>query len=174
MRYYDWDFGFGFGRRHYAHGRRSGPRGGYGYDRGYRRGYDRGYRRPPTYLRPQPPREVGRGHAPEPFLPDEAYRLHPELEERSVHRGPWASARQGFGHLIDESDAAIARSVRENLYRDRYVDADALEVRVEDGVVTLRGEVDDFLIARYAWDDAWETEGVRGVLNQITVVERQG
>jgi hypothetical protein len=23
--------------------------------------------------------------------------------------------------------------------------------------------------ARYAWDDAWETEGVRGVVNSLTV-----
>jgi osmotically-inducible protein OsmY len=38
-----------------------------------------------------------------------------------------------------------------------------------DGVVTLSGEVDDFLEARYAWDDAWEAEGVRGVINNLTV-----
>jgi hypothetical protein len=172
MRYYDWDFGFGFGRRHQAHGRRPAPRGGYGYDRGYGRGYDAGYRRPATYPRQPTPREFGRDLSREPFLPDEAYRRHPELDERSVHRGPWASGRPGFGRTIDESDAAIARAVRENLYRDRYVDADALRVQVEDGVVTLRGEVDDFLIARYAWDDTWETDGVRGVVNQITVVGR--
>jgi osmotically-inducible protein OsmY len=36
-------------------------------------------------------------------------------------------------------------------------------------VVTLTGEVDDFLKARYAWDDAWEAEGVRGVVNNLTV-----
>ena len=36
-------------------------------------------------------------------------------------------------------------------------------------MVTLKGEVDDYLEARYAWDDAWEAAGVRGVLNQLTV-----
>jgi hypothetical protein len=40
---------------------------------------------------------------------------------------------------------------------------------VEEGVVTLTGEVADFMEARYAWDDAWESPGVRGVVNNITV-----
>jgi hypothetical protein len=40
---------------------------------------------------------------------------------------------------------------------------------VNDNVVTLKGEVDDYLEARYAWDDAWEARGVRGVVNQLTV-----
>ena len=36
-------------------------------------------------------------------------------------------------------------------------------------MVTLTGEVDDFMQARYAWDDAWESAGVRGVVNNLTV-----
>ena len=59
--------------------------------------------------------------------------------------------------------------MRRRLYEDVWVDIDRVDVEVEDGIVTLRGEVDDFMEARYAWDDAWETEGVRGVLNHLTV-----
>jgi len=35
--------------------------------------------------------------------------------------------------------------------------------------VTLTGDVGDFMEARYAWDDAWESPGVRGVINNLTV-----
>ncbi len=52
---------------------------------------------------------------------------------------------------------------------DGYIESDGIEVTVQNGVVTLRGEVADYMQARYAWDDAWETEGVRGVINHLTV-----
>ena len=43
------------------------------------------------------------------------------------------------------------------------------KVAVDDQVVTLTGEVGDYLEDRYAWDDAWDTTGVRGVINNLTV-----
>ncbi len=66
-------------------------------------------------------------------------------------------------------DDEVRYSVRENLFQDTFVNPDRIEVEVDRGVVTLRGEVDDFLEARYAWDDAWESPGVRGVINNLTV-----
>ncbi|MBX6363727.1 MAG: BON domain-containing protein [Gemmatimonadetes bacterium] len=66
-------------------------------------------------------------------------------------------------------DDEIREAVRENLYQDSFVEPERIEVDVEDGVVTLRGDVSDFMEARYAWDDAWESPGVRGVINHLTV-----
>jgi hypothetical protein len=104
------------------------------------------------------------------FLPDTAYRRYPGLSERPGQNAHRAGPGQPFREWGDsQDDETILQAVRESLFQDRYVDGDALEVQVNDAVVTLRGEVDDFLEARYAWDDAWEVEGVRGVLNQITV-----
>ncbi len=68
---------------------------------------------------------------------------------------------------LDDDD--IREAVRENLFHDSFIAPERIDVDVDRGVVTLRGEVDDFLEARYAWDDAWESPGVRGVVNHLTV-----
>lgn len=140
-RSYDGGYGGGYGRPSVQR-----SRGGYGgeYDGGWRGGYARG-----------------------PFLPEQAYQRHPELAQEP-HRGP----RHGYeldDTDFDLSDGEILRGVRSRLYEDVWLDVDRIDVAVEDGVVTLSGEVDDFLEARYAWDDAWETAGVRGVVNQLRV-----
>ncbi len=69
------------------------------------------------------------------------------------------------------TDTDVLESVRENIFQDSYVDPHGIDVRVEDGVVTLSGFVHDYLEARYAWDDAWESPGVRGVINRLEVRE---
>lgn len=107
------------------------------------------------------------GYARAPFLPDSAYQRHPELDQRP-ERGP------RYGYDLDDTDLQlddgdILLAIRQRLYEDVWLDVDRIGVEVEDGVVTLTGEVDDFLEARYAWDDAWETMGVRGVVNHIRV-----
>jgi hypothetical protein len=108
------------------------------------------------------------GYARQPFIPEQAYQRHPELSRQPGPRG------ERWGYELDDSgwemdDDEILDAVRRRLYEDVWVDIDRIDVEVEDGVVTLRGEVDDFMEARYAWDDAWETQGVRGVLNHLTV-----
>ena len=149
----------------YGHGRGPEPRrpgfsGGWqgerGFDRGGfdREGYDGGFG----------DRGPGRGT----FVPDEAYRRHPELDRPQRHLGDrWPSG----GHDLSEdlSDDEIRRAVRQNLYNDNWIDPERIEVEVSEQVVMLRGDVDDYLEARYAWDDAWEAAGVRGVVNQLTV-----
>ena len=67
------------------------------------------------------------------------------------------------------SDEEIREAVLDNLFHDEWIHPDRIDVQVERGVVTLSGEVDDFLEARYAWDDAWAAPGVRGVINNLTV-----
>lgn len=108
------------------------------------------------------------GYARGPFLPDQAYRRHPELDRAPQPRGDrWGYEMDDAG--MELSDEQVLDGVRRRLYEDVWLDIDRIDVEVEDGVVTLRGEVDDFLEVRYAWDDAWETPGVRGVVTQLTV-----
>lgn len=129
-----------------------GPRGGPMGWGGYAREYD----------------EPRGGYAREPFIPEQAYGRHPELDRAPGPHGPrWGYERDDTGMELGDDD--ILHAVCRRLYEDVWLDVDRLNVEVEDGVVTLRGEVDDFLEVRYAWDDAWETEGVRGVVAQLTV-----
>lgn len=149
---------------------------GGGYDRGV---YGGGYEGPQAYSQ-GPDRRAGwggyggdfrdewGGYARAPFMPEQAYQRHPELSREPAPRGGrWGYELDDTGWDLDDDD--ILAAVRRRLYEDVWVDIDRIDVEVEDGVVTLRGEVDDFMEARYAWDDAWETEGVRGVINHLTV-----
>lgn len=132
------------------------------FEGGARGGYDR-------FDRPRPGGDYDRGYAREPFVPEQAYQRHPELGRSPRHRGDhWPSGGNGnFGAELGDDE--IRRSVRQNLFSDDFIDAERIEVSVADQVVTLTGEVDDYLEARYAWDDAWDAPGVRGVVNQLTV-----
>jgi hypothetical protein len=111
------------------------------------------------------------GYAHSPFMPESAYRSHPEYDRPPRHiRDRWPGEPMGGqGGYELMGDDEMLQAVRQSLFQDNWVDAERIEVAVEDGVVTLKGEVDDFLEARYAWDDAWETPGVRGVVNHIHV-----
>ena len=66
-------------------------------------------------------------------------------------------------------DDEVKADVEEALFYDTWVDAEALTVEVKDGVVTLRGELPDHDEVRYATDDAWDVEGVRGVRCEISI-----
>jgi hypothetical protein len=116
-----------------------------------------------------PSRVYDRGFADEPFLPESAYRRHPELAQP-----PRGSEPRSRGGDVDAASGApddrdVRDAVRHNLFNDTWLRPERIQVAVNDGVVTLTGEVDDYMEARYAWDDAWEVPGVRGVLNQLTV-----
>ena len=139
---YDAGYG-GFGARG------GGLGGGYGGGRGYDGGYA--------------------GYARGPFMPEEAYSRHPEYNQPSQRRGMDTMGYGYSGPDDDLSDDQVLHAVRSRLQQDRWVDASRINVEVEDGVVTLTGEVGDFMEARYAWDDAWETPGVHGVVNSLNV-----
>jgi hypothetical protein len=106
--------------------------------------------------------------ATEPFLPESAYRRHPAYERPPRSQG-WTGVGSNQLFEVGMEDDEIRQAVRENLYQDSHLDADRIEVDVNGGVVTLTGEVDDYLEARYAWDDTWDTPGVRGVVNHLAV-----
>lgn len=153
-------FGRGYGGEPGLGGYDRGFGGGYGgYDSGADSGFDRGMGRGGM--------GGGQGFASAPFVPEEAYRRHPEMAARPHHYEMAYGADDDVGLELDDSE--VFQSVRQRLHQDRYLDAEEITVMVNEGVVTLEGEVSDFMEARYAWDDAWETPGVRGVLNHLVV-----
>ena len=89
--------------------------------------------------------------------------------------GIYGPARYGLGPYHERlrsrkrSDDELREEVQEALFYDTWVDADAIMVDVRDGVVFLRGELPDYDEIRYAADDAWDVEGVRGVRSELTV-----
>lgn len=99
-------------------------------------------------------------------------RPYPARGHERVGRG-WEAER---GYPLDDKmmDDLIRSAVRQNFVEDTWLDARDIDIQVENGVVTLTGEVRGHLEARYAWDDAWETDGVRGVFSRIEVRERPG
>src|SRR3954467_3376598 len=66
-------------------------------------------------------------------------------------------------------DEELKHDVEEALFYDTWVGAEAITVEARDGVVSLRGELPDHDEVRYATDDAWDVEGVRGVRCELRV-----
>ena len=196
MRYEGLGMGGG-GRYRYSYGRpggggygrvepwQAGPPGGYGAQWGaaYGRGgdsYDRGY----GYDRFRQGRPQGgsgpydRSGAFDPFggdayadLPD-APRGYYDGYDPDLDDEPPPSDDRLFRHDWpgdEPDDNSVREGVTRSLRDDGFIDADAIRVEVKDRVVTLRGEVKDYLEARYAWDDAWDARGVRGVISKLTV-----
>ena len=70
-------------------------------------------------------------------------------------------------------DPVIAEEVRDQLYWSPYVDHEAVEVAVQDGVVTLTGRVTTLAEHEAAETNAWEG-GARDVINRLEVANRVG
>ena len=97
---------------------------------------------------------------------------HEEFWDPATVYGP---ARYGLGPYHERlrrqrrSDEELKEEVEEALFYDTWVDADAITVEVSEGIVTLKGELPDFDEVRYATDDAWDVDGVRGVRSELTI-----
>lgn len=91
--------------------------------------------------------------------------------------GVYGPARYGYGPYFERlkrrrrPDDEIRRDVEDALFYDTWVDADRIRVSVEDGVVTLSGTLASYDEVRYATDDAWDVDGVRGVIPRLAVDE---
>ena len=76
--------------------------------------------------------------------------------------------------LLDDyarEDAEIRGAALQSLMWDVEIPSDSIEVKVEDGWVTLKGEVDYQFQSDDAFDDVASLIGVTGVTNEIKVVE---
>lgn len=137
----------------------SGRGGGWGYDQpfGRARGREPFYQDPRAGYADVPP--------PPPGYYDE-YDVEPFYDEEldAESPSPWNQ---------EPDDGEVRERVAWSLQSDGFIDADAIQVEVKDRVVTLRGEVKDYMEARYAWDDAWDAPGVRGVISKLSVKEGQ-
>lgn len=71
-----------------------------------------------------------------------------------------------------QTDEEIKRAVSDALVYDARVKAQAIEVMVNEGVVTLQGAVNDLRAKRAAENDARNTIGVRKVVNQLNIVSK--
>jgi hypothetical protein len=144
------------------------------YDEGWRGRAAQGWERDGGYDRGQAARDsyTPRGQ-PHPGLWRGA---EPEWDE-AVLNGP---ARYGLGpyhrrlQQRRRPDDELRHEVEEALFYDTWVDAEAIQVEVSDGVVTLRGDLPDHAEVRFATDDAWDVEGVRGVRSELRVDARRG
>ncbi len=82
------------------------------------------------------------------------------------------STTEPAGQQID--DAALTTKVKAKLAADPDVNPFNIDVDTTDGVVTLRGRVEDVASRNEAVELARETEGVRRVRNEIQVGEGPG
>lgn len=91
--------------------------------------------------------------------------------------GMYGPARYGLGPYHERlrnrkrPDEELREEVEEALFYDTWVDAEAITVEVNDGIVTLRGDLPNYEEIRYATDDAWDVDGVRGVRSELNVRE---
>jgi osmotically-inducible protein OsmY len=95
-----------------------------------------------------------------------------EAERFDAIYGP---SRYGLGPYHERlrqrrrDDDEVRREVEDALFYDTWVDAEAITVEVKQGIVTLRGELPSYDEIRYATDDAWDVDGVRGVRSELSV-----
>lgn len=145
--------------------------GGRGYG-GTNYDYEHGYR---SSAAPRPAGRPRRGRpetGPPPARPPGGGGRPEEMRAAQIPHGP---ARYGYGPYHDRlrrrrrADDEIREDVDETLFYDTWVDADAIRAEVEDGVVTLRGTLPNYDEVRYATDDAWDVDGVRGVRTELNV-----
>lgn len=82
----------------------------------------------------------------------------------------WRYYYSWFGEMppdSEPSDRDLKSAVVERLQTHAHTKKEEIDVAVEDGVVTLDGEVSTRLAKRSAGDDAWDTPGVVDVRNQL-------
>ena len=67
------------------------------------------------------------------------------------------------------SDAGITSSINTKFLKDDLVSAIDVNVDTHNGVVTLKGVVDNHAVARRAYDLAYSVEGVTQVISKLTI-----
>jgi hypothetical protein len=128
----------------------------------YGRGREFGPERRPPWSRPDWPREPWRGDR------DQA---RPPQTERSDWGQNWWRQQHWHGRTsmrgYQRSDERIREDVCERLCEHPSIDTAQMDVRVENGEVTLEGTVDDRWEKRLAEDVAEAVPGVRDVHNRL-------
>jgi osmotically-inducible protein OsmY len=76
--------------------------------------------------------------------------------------------------VLLRDDAVIRDDLARTLALDPWVDAQAITIYVRDGEVTLEGEVEEMHARRAAGEDAWDTPGVKDVVNDLRLRRPEG
>lgn len=69
-------------------------------------------------------------------------------------------------------DTAIAEDLQAALRRNIYVNEEEIDIKVQDGVVTILGTVDDWISARAAYNTALYTAGATDVINKMVIAKK--
>ena len=78
-----------------------------------------------------------------------------------------AKDQRTVGEIYD--DAGITTSINTKFLKDDLVSPIAVNVDTDNGVVTLKGTVDNLAAARRAYDLAYSVEGVTLVITNLTI-----
>ena len=81
-------------------------------------------------------------------------------------------AERAFSNDVEATDDAITKQVKRHLSRDKDLQHESIDVKVNAGVVSLTGETNTFGSSAKASYIAWKTPGVKSVKNDITVKEQ--
>ena len=71
--------------------------------------------------------------------------------------------------LVDPNDATLARKVETKIFRDPDVPKGQIDVNAEDGIVILRGEVENDKLIKDLEEKTRSVQGVNGVENLLHV-----
>lgn len=108
-----------------------------------------------------------------PYAPDLRPRPGYDFEAASYVPPVYGPERYGLGPYHERlrrrrrDDAELRDEVKDALFYDTWVDAEAIDVAVDDGIVTLTGDLPSYEEIRYATDDAWDVDGVVGVRSEL-------
>ena len=72
----------------------------------------------------------------------------------------------------DDKDEAIPTRVNEQIAKDAYLKKADIAAQTNAGVVSLTGEVKDYMRSANAPWTAWQIPGVKSVKNDLTVKEK--
>ena len=72
----------------------------------------------------------------------------------------------------DDKDAAITTRVNDQIAKDSSLKKAGIHAQTNAGVVSLSGEVQDFMTSAQASWTAWQVPGVKSVKNDLTVKEK--
>ena len=145
------------------------------YDASWGRGRERYYDSPFRNSASRPESGSGYGGG---FRGAQPSRYGQELEQGMQWGGDasvYGPGRYGLGPYHQRlrkrrrPDDELRQDVEDALFYDTWVDAEAIEVTVKDGVVLLSGELPSYEEIRYATDDAWDVDGVIGVRSDLSV-----
>jgi hyperosmotically inducible periplasmic protein len=74
--------------------------------------------------------------------------------------------------VVEDKDEAITTRVKEHIAMDSHLKKSDITVQTNAGVVSLTGEVRDFMTSANASWTTWQVPGVKSVKNDLTVKEK--